>query len=196
METSTITSIIDTIKKRRSVFPASYTNQVISKETLLEILETANYAPTHRLTEPWRFKVIGGEALGKLGDLLATWYKENASADKFSEVKYKKTAQKPRKSSHMIAICMQRDPQEREPEWEEVASVAMAVQNMWLTASALGVGAYWSSPKSIHSEACAKFLNLGEGETCLGFLYMGYHELPEIPARRNPMAEKIEWISS
>ena len=42
---------------------------------------------------------------------------------------------------------MQRDPGERIPEWEELASVACAVQNMWLSATSYGIGAYWSSPK-------------------------------------------------
>ena len=45
---------------------------------------------------------------------------------------------------------MQRDPKESVPEWEEIASVAMAVQNMWLMAQELNLGGYWSSPLIIH----------------------------------------------
>ncbi|MEM9823103.1 MAG: nitroreductase family protein, partial [Bacteroidota bacterium] len=103
-----------------------------------------------------------------------------------------KTRKKPRKSACVIAICMQRDPEERVPEWEELAAVACAVQNMWLTCTAYGIGAYWSSPKTIkHTNA---FLQLAEGESCLGFFYMGYHDLPEIPGKRSGVASKVVWI--
>ncbi len=182
------------IRSRRAIFPHSYTDKKIPSPIIEELLENANHAPTHRLTEPWRFKVITGEKLGALGDLLAGLYKENASKDNFSEMKYKKTAQKPRQSSHVIAICMERDAQERVPEWEEIAATAMAVQNIWLSASAYGIGAYWSSPATIKSSACRTFLNLTERQRCLGFLFMGYHQLPSQTAKRTPIQEKVEWL--
>lgn len=182
------------IRSRRSIFPHSYTNKKIPTTLLEELLENANHAPTHRLTEPWRFKVIAGEKLGTLGDLLAMLYKEKMSEATFSEMKYQKTAQKPRQCSHVLAICMERDVQERVPEWEEIAATAMAVHNIWLSASAYGIGAYWSSPSTIESLACRAFLNLGERQRCLGFLFMGYHQMPEQPTKRGPIQEKIEWL--
>lgn len=182
------------IRSRRSIFPHSYTNEKIPNSLIEELLENANHAPTHRFTEPWRFKVITGEKLGALGDLLANLYKEKMSEESFSEMKYKKTAQKPRQCSHVIAICMERDAKESVPEWEEVAATAMAVQNIWLSASAYGIGAYWSSPSTIKSSSCQAFLNLSEGQRCLGFLFMGYHQMPEQAAKRSPIQEKTEWL--
>lgn len=182
------------IRSRRSIFPHSYTDEKIPNALIEEFLENANHAPTHRLTEPWRFKIIAGEKLGALGDLLANLYKEKMSEEKFSDMKYKKTAQKPRLCSHVIAICMERDVEERIPEWEEIAATAMAVQNIWLSASAYGIGAYWSSPSTIKSVACRDFLNLGEGQRCLGFLFMGYHQMPEQEAKRGSIQEKVEWL--
>jgi nitroreductase len=35
------------------------------------------------------------------------------------------------------------------PEWEEIAAVSMAVQNMYLTCTANNIGCYWSSPKIV-----------------------------------------------
>lgn len=188
------TAIKQIIQERRSIFPHAYTGEQIADELITEILEQANYAPTHRLTEPWRFKVITGEKLGELGDLLASLYKEKTKEAGFSEMKFNKTAQKPRLCSHVIAICMERDAQERIPEWEEIASVAMAVQNMWLAASASGIGAYWSSPSTVEQEAFHEFLGLKEGQRCLGVFYMGYHEQAPQEAKRTPMAEKVEWL--
>ena len=179
------------IRSRRSVFPKMYNDQPIAKEIIQEILESANTAPTHKLTQPWRFKVFRGKALRALGGELAKRYKERAG-DHFKETKYLKTLKKPTQSACVIAICMQRDLDERVPEWEEVAAVACAVQNMWLSCTAYGIGSYWSSPKTISD--VHKFLNLKEEEYCLGFFYMGYYDA-EIPASpRNPVSEKVVWM--
>ena len=182
------------IRRRRSVFPQTYTDELIPDEVIKEVLENANWAPTHKLTEPWRFKVFRGEALQRLALYLAQWYKAHTPADQFSEKKYAKTLNKPQRSSCVIAICMQRDPQERVPEWEELAAVASAVQNMWLSCTAYNIGCYWSSPRSILE--ADEFLDPKEGERCLGLFYMGYHTMPVIPGKRQPIEEKVEWITA
>jgi len=112
--------------------------------------------------------------------------------EKFSEIKYKKPLKKALQSDTIIAICMQRDPKESIPEWEEIASIGAAVQNMYLTCSAYNIGCYWSSPEAI--KHLNGYLNLKIGERCLGFLYMGYHEMPSIKGMRRSIAEKIEWF--
>jgi nitroreductase len=180
------------IRGRRSIFPPMYEGTSISRETIMTILENANWAPTHKSTEPWRFKVMVGEALKKLSDFQGEFYKMHTASDKFSEKKYEKTIKKPLQCACVIAICMQRDPAERVPEWEEIASVSCAVQNMWLTATAHGIGAYWSSPSSIH--ATQDLLNLKEGEHCLGFFYMGNYNGESLPGKRTPVVSKVEWM--
>ncbi|MEM1321977.1 MAG: nitroreductase [Bacteroidota bacterium] len=190
METPTAVSTL--IRRRRSVFPPLYNDQPIPKEIIEEMLENANWAPTHRLTEPWRFKVMRGAALEKLSTFLGNYYKTHTPAEKFSEKKYEKTLKKPLRSACVIAICMQRDPEERVPEWEELAAVACAVQNMWLTATAYGIGAYWSSPKAIHE--ADQLFSLAEGERCLGFFFMGNTEQDQLPGRRQAIADKVQWL--
>ncbi len=185
--------ISELIQNRRSVFPSMYQKEkTISKEIVLQILENANWAPTHKLTEPWRFKIFTGEALKSLSAFMGDFYKKNTFHESFSEIKYKKTVIKPLQSAYVIAICMQRDETESIPEWEEIASVACAVQNMWLTAATYGIGAYWSSPKSIHH--AAEFLGLEEGQKCLGFFYMGYCSENELNGQRKSILSKIEWM--
>ncbi len=183
--------IFNLIKKRRSVFPAQYNDRPIAKSDIEKILEAANWAPTHKKTEPWRFKVLQSYASKiKLGDFLATTYQEKTANPK--EFKYKKLKTMASKSAAVIAICMQRDPKESIPEWEEISAVAMAVQNMWLCSTEMGIGSYWSSPGLIkHMDG---FFDLNEGEKCLGFLYMGYYdgELPEVT--RQPIADKVIWM--
>ncbi len=183
--------IFDTIKKRRSIFPVQYNDKPIAKADIEKVLEAANWAPNHKKTEPWRFKVIQGEAKHRLGAFLAKKYEEVDARPK--AMKIKKLQETPQKAGAIITICMQRDPKESLPEWEEVAAVAMAVQNMWLVCTELGIGAYWSSPELI--TYMDEFMPLEEGERCLGFFYMGHFdgELPE--GKRDAIQSKIKWIN-
>jgi nitroreductase len=183
--------MIDLIKSRRAVFPAQYNSEEITKDELKTILEAANWAPTHRRTEPWRFKVFRGAAKAQLGEFLAKKYRDTTL--KFSEFKQQKIIHKAHQSACIIAICMQRDVDESVPEWEEIAATAMAVQNMWLMAHSMGIGGYWSSPS--YMQFLDEHIPLGAGERCLGFFFMGKYDgsLPE-GERKTQIEEKTTWI--
>ncbi len=106
--------IFDLIKERRSIFPPQYIDKPIAKETIEKILEAANWAPTHKKTEPWRFKVLTGEKKQELGIFLSNKYEETDPRPK--QMKIKKLQFNPSNSAAVIAICMQRDPKESLPE--------------------------------------------------------------------------------
>jgi len=183
--------VFDLIKKRRSVFPAQYNDRRIAKDIIEKILEAANWAPNHNNTEPWRFKVVQGEASKvALGEFLAKTYKEKTAKPK--NFKHKKLKTLAPQSAAAIAICMQRDPKESIPEWEEIAAVAMAVQNMWLCCTEMGIGSYWSSPGLI--KFMDGFFDLNDGERCLGFFYMGYFDgaLPQV--EKGSIQDKVIWM--
>ncbi|MFQ5448431.1 MAG: nitroreductase family protein, partial [Saprospiraceae bacterium] len=120
--TVTPAQVNELIRKRRAIFPNSFTGKPITRETIEEILENANWAPTHRLTEPWRFKVLVSGALERLSKYLGEYYKSHTPEEDFSELKFTKAKGKPMKSACVIAVCMKRDPEERVPEWEEIAA--------------------------------------------------------------------------
>lgn len=185
--------INEIIRRRRSVFPVQYNEKTVSKELINMLLENASWAPTHKLTQPWRFKVIEGESKDRLGAFLSDIYTDITSDEDFSSFKYNKIINNCKSASAIIAICMQRDPKERVPEWEEIASTAMAVQNMWLTCTANDIGCYWSSPKLINY--MGSFFDFEEGERCLGFFYLGYYDEDEKnTSKREPIESKVQWI--
>ena len=68
------------IRSRRSVFPKDYTGEKVDDAIIQQLLENANWAPTHKLTEPWRFVVFTGEGLKKLADFQSECYKQVAKA--------------------------------------------------------------------------------------------------------------------
>jgi nitroreductase len=180
------------IQRRRSIFPPSYTTQEIPDDLILQVLESANYAPTHKLTQPWRFIVLRKEAKHKFGLELARLYKEQTPAEKFLPKKYEAMVEKADQSSCVIVLNAQLHPGQI-PEWEEIAAFACAVQNMALTAEALNIGAYWSSPGTI--EQLPAYFGMEENEKCFGLFFMGYHNEAPRAAKRSPMAEKVRWIT-
>jgi nitroreductase len=179
------------IKERRSIFPPSYTDEEIPVEAIQSILESANYAPTHKLTEPWRFMVFRNAAKHRLGEELARLYKANTPLEKFLQKKYDSITLKFDQSSCVIVINAQLHP-EKLPAWEEIAALGCAVQNMALTAEALNIGGYWSSPDTL--EQLAAYLELGENEKSYGLYYMGYHKEVSKLANRTPIAGKVKWM--
>ncbi len=187
-----IEEVHDLIRNRRAVYPLQYKSTIIPDQIIKNILENANWAPSHRLTQPWRFKVMKGEVLKDFGIFMAEKYRSLNPREAFSVAKYEKLKMNPQKAGAIIAICMQKDPKERVPEWEEVASVAMAVQNMWLTASAYGIGAYWSTPDLLMY--FDEFDTLEEGESCIGLFYMGYADAPKVSPPRTPIEDKVKWL--
>lgn len=184
------------IRTRRSIYPNMYSDKPIPNEIIWEILENGNWAPTHRKTEPWRFKVFTGAAKQRLAQFLADQYKANTPSEKFKEMKYKKVFKKAEKAYCMVVICMKRDEKSSVPEVEETNAVACAVQNMWLSAHAYNVGTYWSSPGTVYRQAMNDFLNIGEQDKCLGLMYMGYHNAPALTSQRGDISEKVEWFGA
>lgn len=180
------------IKNRRSIFPASYIQKEIPTEIIEQIIESANYAPTHKLTQPWRFVVIRNDAKTNLGEELRSIYRETVAADKFLQKKFDSFSTRTNQAECIIAINVQFSG--KIAEWEEIAATACAVQNMALTAAAFHIGTYWSSPSLI--SGLGKFLGLAENEKCYGLFYMGYHNEEPSAAKRTPMAEKVKWMES
>ena len=157
------------IETRRSIYPKSYSTEEIEEEVLVEILNSANFAPNHKKTKPWRFRVFRGEEKNQLGAHLAEIYKQTTRPEAFLEKKYLDIVDKAVKSDAVITIVVNFSG--LLPEWEEIAATSMAVQNMYLTATAHEIGCYWSSPGMINH--LAEFLNLEENQKCLGLFYVG-----------------------
>ncbi|MFK7813603.1 MAG: nitroreductase family protein, partial [Maribacter sp.] len=93
--------IFDLIERRRSVFPSTYIDKPIAKADIERILEAANWAPSHKKTEPWRFKVLQGTSQEKLGKFLSKKYQEVDSKPK--QIKVKKLLENPKKAGALVA---------------------------------------------------------------------------------------------
>ncbi len=180
------------IRNRRSLYPAQYTGEKVEDAKIEMILENARWAPTHKLTEPWKFKVFTGTGLQKLADFQSELYKKVTSPEKYVESKYQGLKDKPLKASHVIAIGMTRN--EMVPVEEEIASVACGVQNMYLTANALGLGCYWGSGGVTYMEEAKEFFDLSPADKLLGFFFIGVVDIQKPAGRRTDLSEKVTWV--
>ena len=164
---------LETLKEimaaRRSRYPKDYTGTHISESELSEILASTENIPNHKKTRPWRFRVFKEEEKMQLAQQLADLYKQNTAPGQFLEKKYQSMITKPEQSAAIITIVVNFSG--LVPGWEEIAATAMAVQNMYLTCTAMNLGCYWSSPKLI--EQLGDFLNLEDNQRCIGLFYIG-----------------------
>lgn len=182
------------IKHRRSIYTAQFTGAKVDDTIVAQMLENANWAPTHGLTAPWRFTVFAGDGVARLASFQAELYKEVTSASgSFDTGKYEGLKTKPLSASHVIGIGMKRDERGKIPEVEEIEAVACAVQNMYLTAAAYGVGCYWGSGGVTYMDEAKPFFGLGPNDKFLGFLFVGVaSKWPE--GKRQPILEKTAWV--
>ncbi|MBW8359945.1 MAG: nitroreductase [Weeksellaceae bacterium] len=157
------------IESRKSSFPRDYTDQEIPHEILEEILNSARFAPNHKKTKPWRFQLFRKNEKAGLGQKLAEIYKETTPSQIFLEKKYIDISSKISRADAVITVSVNFSG--LVPEWEEIAAVAMAVQNMYLTCTAHKVGCYWSTPGMI--KHIDEYLQLEPNQKCYGLFYLG-----------------------
>lgn len=184
------------VRQRRSSFPDQFdATRKIDDAVVKQILTNATWAPNHGKQEPWHFTVFSGDGLQRLADFQSELYKQE-SGENFKEITYSKLKSNPLKASHVIALGMKKTANKNIPEMEDVAAVACAVQNIYLSATAYGLGGYWTTGGVTYKESAKEFFNLGEEDRLLGFFYLAYVAVPSGQASRQPIEMKSTWINS
>lgn len=188
-----VSEISALIKDRRTIYPEQFSNRIVHKELIEVLLNNAIWAPTHGLTQPWRFTVITEDAKITLGEKLAQSYLEAIPKENQSDAKLSKMLNRPKKASAVIALILHRETGTKISEKDDFAALACAVQNMHLTAAAYGLGAFWSTPKIMNHENVRSFLELTEEQECVGFFYIGYPEIEWPSGQRRPIEYVTNW---
>ncbi|XRB14077.1 nitroreductase domain-containing protein [Pseudoscourfieldia marina] len=184
-----VTPVLDAIRNRRSVFPKQYIDREIPSAVVQSMLDAAAWAPYHGPRPPWRFVVLGKQAMVEMQQLTLKFYDKNwaqtgwANGKKGTAEEYLRWREMTEQEitgrwgpcSYMIANVMRRQAgSKRLPEWEEAAATACAVHNMHIQACSFpGVACYWSSwhDAARDSAEMASFLGLEDKEDkVLGFL--------------------------
>ncbi|WP_162427086.1 nitroreductase family protein [Pontibacter pudoricolor] len=189
---STISRVIRT---RRTTKPPKLNGQKIPDEQVNQLLELADWAPTHGHTEPWRFKVYAGAKIAQFCRQHAELYKQETPEDIYKPEKYEKLLHMGDKASHVIVAYMRRGDLPKIPVLEEIAATSCAIQNLLLGATALGIASYWGSGGMAYHPAMKEMLQLREADIVLGILYLGYADDSAHEGKRTTLlSEKVEWM--
>lgn len=188
-----LSEITELIRSRRTIYPEQFSERKVHREQVELLLTNALWAPTHGNTQPWRFQVFQENALQNLSTFLGETYLKFTPSEQQNDMKLAKMMARPLKSSVVIAVSMERQPEQKILEIEEVEAVACAIQNLQLTATAYGLGAFWSTPKLIYSREMNDYLELNENDKCLGLIYIGYPAIEWPKAHRKPLEYVTKW---
>ncbi|MFH1498737.1 MAG: nitroreductase [Verrucomicrobiota bacterium] len=185
-------------RTRRSIKPlAMDPSREVSRDMVMALLEDAHWAPTHGLTQPWRFQVFATPgARARLADGLLSVYDATTPAAKCEEQKRAKLSAAPRHAPVVIAVAARLEPGGKIPEWEEIAAVSCAVQNLMLSAHERGLGSYWSTPPAACRAEFATWLGLdAAAHRMLGLVYLGWPRSgePAPQSVRTTLAQRVIW---
>jgi nitroreductase len=184
---------IAAIQKRTSV--RRYRAEAVPRETIELLLDCAVRAPNHKLTEPWRFAVLTGNAKTRLGDIRARHrlkrYDDPASeeARAAADKQRRETLETP-----VVIVIMSRVHDDEITREEDYAAVMMGTANLMTAALSLGLGTYLKTGGVMRDPALAELIGLPDGYRVVGVLSLGYPAGTDAPRRRRPAGELTRWI--
>lgn len=187
--------VIKAIQTRRSIGKVKDT--MPDKGIVEHILESSRWAPNHYKTFPWRFAVLTGEGRNKLGEAYGKVDVEKLESPTEEERQnaYEKGLRKAKRAPVVIVIMVEPSAQEKVKWVEEVAATACAVQNMMLTAHALGLASIWRTGEPSYHAIMKETFGVSERGLVLGFLYLGYPESDKPAPEKKPYQDYTTWIT-
>jgi nitroreductase len=145
----------------------AYAAEPLDRTTLDELFELARWAPNHKLTNPWRFRVVGPQALARLKD---------ASDDPIAAAKLNRAP-----TLVVVSATQSGDPVLDE---EDVLASAAAAYVILLAAHGRGLAGYWRTPGVLRTAAGRAALQVPDDEHVLGLLHLGHpRQEPRVPER-------------
>ena len=184
---------IDAIQQRTSV--RRYRADPVPRETIELLLDCAVRAPNHKLTEPWRFAVLTGEAKARLAEIRAAHrlkrYDDPASGEARTagDKQRRETLETP-----VVIVVMSRVHQDEIIREEDYAAVMMATANLMTAAQSLGLGTYLKTGGVMRDPGLGELIGLPDGYRVTGVLSLGYPADTDVPRRRRPAGELTRWL--
>ena len=155
----------EAIRTRRT--HKAYVPEPLDRETLDELFELARWTPNHHLTNPWRFRVLGPQALARL---------KAAVGDPVAAAKFDRTP-----TLVVVSATQSGDPVTDE---EDMLATGVAAYVVLLAAHGRGLGGYWRTPEILRTPAGRAAVRVPDTERVIGLLHLGHpRQEPRIPER-------------
>ena len=160
-------SLAELAGKRRT--HKAFGQEPVPRETLLEVLDVARLAPNHHLTQPWRFRVLGPEALARLKECAGPT--EGVKLDRAPTLV-------------LATAALTGDLVQDE---EDVCATAAAIMLVLLAATERGLASYWRTPGAFREDAVRELLALDEDERVVALIHLGPSEGDPPAKEREPL---------
>jgi len=154
----------------------AFGSEPVPRDTLLELFELARLAPNHHLTQPWRFRVLGPETLGRLKECAGT----------SEAVKLERAPTLVLASAALTGDLIQDE--------EDVCATAAAIMLVLLGATERGLASYWRTPGVLRTARGRAAAGLPAGERMLGLLHFGLPVREPAPRERDPVETYLEFL--
>ncbi len=197
VDTADFAAVAAAIRQRRTV--KQFLPMPVPRPLIAQLIELAVWAPNHRMTEPWRFYVLDGDARNRLGEIAAA-----ITASKIIEAggdpstSARKSAEAGATWATVPALLYVTTQRNANPEIDEenYGAVCCAIQNLTVAAHAAGLGTSWSSGAVAAAPALHALVGAQANERMAALLRLGYLDpaLPSPPARRTSGAELTTWL--
>jgi nitroreductase len=148
----------------------------LSRETLLELLAVARFAPTHHLNQPWRFRVLGPTTVAEL-----------------KKVAGEKEAVKLDRAPTLVVVSAVLTG-ELEMDEEDICATAAATMLVLLAATERDVATYWRTPHVLRTKPGREAVGIPLGERCLGLLHFGRAVREPAAREREPVERYVEFL--
>ena len=165
----------DAIRTRRT--HKAYAAQPVAREVLDELFELARWAPNHHLTNPWRFRVIGPEALDRL--------KEAAGPE---------AAAKLDRAPTLVVCSAVQSGEDEIADEEDLHATSVAAYIVLLAAHARGLVGYWRTPGVMRTAQGRAAVGLGDDERFVALIYLGHPVQDKPPPEREPVETIVKYL--
>lgn len=178
MPLPTTDAVATLIRERRTIH--NFYPDVPAKEIILDAIDVACWAPNHRMTEPWRFYLIGPQSAQTVADINAELVAQKRG-ERAGNIKRERWSKMP---GWLAITCQKSDKPLREE--EDYAATACAVQNLMLYLWSQGIGMKWGTGPVTRDARFYDLLGIDpDAEKVVGLFWYGYpSEIPQACPRK------------
>lgn len=182
------------IKQRATTY--NFQPMEVSKDKIERIIEAGTWAPNRRLTEPWRFWVLTGDGRLPLSKVMEEIAKDimSEAAEEERNKRMETYKNLPLKAPVNIIVACELTEDDKVIPVEEIAAVNACVENMLLTATDEGLGAFWGTGNYVYHPKMKKILGLKDKDAVIGVVYIGYAEPSNRIRKRTHFSNFTKWI--
>ena len=181
----------DAIAHRRSV--KRFTDRAVTREQIETLLAAAALAPNHRLTQPWRFYVLGPVARHAYGLALGARKAKKVEDPAAGAALRETVAAEHRALPAMIAVAVV-NTENAEQREEDYAAAMMAVQNLSLTAVSLGLGTHIKTGAIMNDPAARAAVGLPDTQRIVAIVNVGTPQDTPPAKSREPATAFTTWV--